>query len=609
MIVTAFKNIYDKDNPKYFDVNKILVAIRDGWYEKEIHRIRNTDETELKRKLKSQLVSICFSGKFEKRFDNKIIEHSGLVILDFDHVENLQQKKEQITQDEYTFAAFVSPSGDGLKVLIKIPPVVEDHESHYIALIDKYPELDTTSKNISRVCFVSHDTEIYINENSKVWTKKGSIKKTEKVVERKDAQSTDYKKLDAAVNLIRNSVNGDKHHNLIKASRLCGGFIAGGLVEEHEAIRVLQQEINNKDIDNFKAACKTINDGIEYGKKEPIIEENYKKSYDRIKQEEIIIEDEPAKDLILCNDVRDGILYSFKNGTSRGETTHFPEIDKHFRHKRKEVTLMHGIGNHGKSALLMHMLLMKAVKDNYKYGVFSPENMPAEEFYKDLIHSYIGKSTEKHHSNQMDLAELEKGIEFVNDHFFLIYPEDTPTPDYINFRFRELFIKHGIDGCVIDPYNQLDNDITKKGGREDQYLSSFLTSCKKFAVELDLFYYIIAHPKGGIKKERLDYECPNVFDLSGGAMWNNKCDNILVTHRPFYTSDKSDPTVYFKSQKIKKQKLNGIPGDVILNYDYLKARFMQEDGYNPLEKNQTPIENMQPNLNFYEVNSDEEPPF
>ncbi len=586
-MVTIFKNIFDKDNPVYVPVERVLSSIKKGQYHAKIHQIRQEEDKAAKSRLKGSLVSVCFSGKFSKRYDANLIEHSGIVVLDFDHLEDVEQTKAEIIKDPFTFAAFISPSGDGLKVLVKIPPKKEDHEAHYLALMDKYPELDATSKNLSRVCYVSFDPELYHNPESEVFTKKGKVK--ERV--RKEIispQSTDYGKLNVAAEMIRLSTDGEKHHNLIRAARLVGGYIAGGLVEEHEAVRVLEQEINQKDIDNFNGACKTIQDGIAYGKESPIYEENHKEKIREIRESEIIIEDEPARDVVFLDDVREKIKYTYEHGTSRGETTHFPEIDKHFRHKRGEITLMHGIGNHGKSAMLMQLLLIKAMKDNYKYGVFSPENMPVEEFYKDLIHSYIGKSTEKHHQNQMTPDELDQGMKFIGDHFFLIYPEENmPTPEYINHRFRELVIKENIDGCVIDPYNQLDNDISKKGNREDQYLSTFLSKVKKFAVQQDLFYYIISHPKGNLQKDGLDYECPNVFDLSGGAMWNNKCDNILVTHRPFYSSEKVRTEVDFKSQKIKKQKLNGIPGDVRMNFDRMTCRYYQDsDGFSPFEVSQ-----------------------
>ncbi len=586
-MITIFKDLFHKDQPVYVSVDKVLTAIRNGKYKDKIHQIRQEDDKSTRARLKNGLMCVCFSGRFKTRRDSDLIEHSGLVVLDFDHLKDVQKTKDEIIKDPYTFAAFISPSGDGLKVLVKIPPKKEDHEHHYYALIHKYPNLDSTSKNLSRVCFASYDPELYYNPDSDVFTEKGRVVETTRK-QYVEAQETDHLKLSIAADMIRMSADGNKHHNLIRASRLVGGFIAGGLVEEHEAVRVLQSEINQKDINDFKRACKTIGDGIEYGKKSPIYADDYRRKVQEIRESEIIVEDEPPKDVVFLNDVRDKIKYSYKHGTSRGETTHFPYIDYHFRHKRGEVTLMHGIGNHGKSQLLLQLLLVKAVKNGYKYAVFSPENMPEDEFYKELIHTLVGESPEKFHTNQMSESSLDSAMDYLHEHFFLVYPkDDAPTPQYINTRFRELLIKKGIDGCVIDPYNQLDNDMTKKNNREDQYISMFLTAAKRFAVEHNLFYYIITHPRGNLNKDGVDYECPNVFDLSGGAMWNNKCDNILVAHRPFYTSDKNNTEVHFKSQKIKKQKLNGIPGDVTLFFDRMTARYYQTDGYNPLGSQET----------------------
>ena len=613
MIVTIFKDVYDKTNPIYIDVLKILKHIKNGRWANNIHKLRQESDKANRTRFKNSLPSICFSGKFKERFDNDIIEHSGLTVLDFDHVENLKDFKAEICKDKYTYSAFISPSGDGLKVLVKIPAEIENHEKHYLGLMKKYPSLDKTSRNLSRVCFVSYDPDIYINENSEVFTEKG------KIVERKEytiteAQTTDFSKINIACDIIRNSSDGNKHPNLIRASRLVGGFIAGGLVEECEGVRLLENEINKKGCDDFKLACKTIQDGITHGKLDPIYEKTYKLRVQQIIKEDIIIEDEPARDVVYLDEVREKIIYSFENGTSRGETTHFPHIDEHFRWKRGEVTLMGGLGNHGKSQLIYQMALVKAVKDNYKWGIFSPENMPEEEFYKDLIHSYVGKSTEKHHSNQMSMDELVDGMDFIKEHFFLIYPKnDSPTPEYMNNRFRELIIKHNIDGCIIDPFNQLDNDISKNNGREDQYLSAFLTKAKRFSLEQNVFFVIITHPSGKITKPKNseDYSCPDVYDLAGGAMWNHKCDNVLFTHRPFFNSDRENTLVNFISRKIKKQKLNGTPGEVNLKYDKFTSRYMQMNEFNPLFKNGNVLKDFtepkQANMNFYGTENDEVP--
>ena len=68
----------------------------------------------------------------------------------------------------------------------------------------------------------------------------------------------------------------------------------------------------------------------------------------------------------------------------------------------------------------------------------------------------------------------------------------------------------------------------------------------------------------------------------GGAMWNNKADNIIMFHRPYYNSQPQDSTSQFISQKIKKKELNGTTGECILTYNVMNGRFY-DDGVNPLE--------------------------
>ena len=54
-----------------------------------------------------------FSGLFRKRNERELIMHSGLMCLDFDHVENIMELKQKLLNHEYfdTELLFVSPSG------------------------------------------------------------------------------------------------------------------------------------------------------------------------------------------------------------------------------------------------------------------------------------------------------------------------------------------------------------------------------------------------------------------------------------------------------------------------------------------------------------------
>ena len=85
----------------------------------------------------------------------------------------MKEHKDEIAKDKYVYSVFISPSGNGLKVLIKIPADAENHTKYFNSL-EKYfnsEYFDKTCKNISRVCYESYDPLIYINEQSSTWDK------------------------------------------------------------------------------------------------------------------------------------------------------------------------------------------------------------------------------------------------------------------------------------------------------------------------------------------------------------------------------------------------------------------------------------------------------
>ena len=105
------------------------------------------------------------------------MEHSGFICLDFDGFETnkeLKDFKNSLKEDDYVYSAFISPSGAGIKVIVKIPKEPESHTFFFEALNDHFNSIhfDLTSKNISRVCYESYDPEIYVNEDSRMWVDK-----------------------------------------------------------------------------------------------------------------------------------------------------------------------------------------------------------------------------------------------------------------------------------------------------------------------------------------------------------------------------------------------------------------------------------------------------
>ena len=176
MNVTIFQNIKDTSTPFHRDVMGILQRVKDGSSKDLVKRIRSEKNKTERNELKKQLPAICFSGTFNKRNDSALIEHSGLMCLDFDGYEKqkaLLEDKENLSKSKFVYSVFVSPSGNGLKVLVKIPADAENHQNYFNSLEKHFnsPYFDKTSKNISRVCYESYDPLIHINENSSIWDK------------------------------------------------------------------------------------------------------------------------------------------------------------------------------------------------------------------------------------------------------------------------------------------------------------------------------------------------------------------------------------------------------------------------------------------------------
>jgi len=184
-MVTIFKNINETDKPYFITVDKALGRISNGKSKSLLDKIRLEPDKEKRNQLKKNLPSVCFGGKFSSRADNSLVKASGLMSIDFDGFDTddeLNIKRFELQMDDYTYACFTSPSGNGIKVLVKIPDTDAKGYKSYFKAIEKYyncKSFDKSCSNISRVTYESYDPDVYINNESTVWTEKLEEKKAE----------------------------------------------------------------------------------------------------------------------------------------------------------------------------------------------------------------------------------------------------------------------------------------------------------------------------------------------------------------------------------------------------------------------------------------------
>lgn len=179
MKVTIFKDIKNTSAGFVKDVFVVLGRIQSGKSAATVGRIRSLDASNHSERsvLKASLPSICFSGTFRHRSKQGLIKHSGLICLDFDNFPNEEEMsawRDTFIGDLYTFCLFVSPSGNGFKLIVKIPANESDHKAHYESLGKYYncQYFDWKTSDVSRACFESYDPYIYINPNSEIYVDK-----------------------------------------------------------------------------------------------------------------------------------------------------------------------------------------------------------------------------------------------------------------------------------------------------------------------------------------------------------------------------------------------------------------------------------------------------
>jgi hypothetical protein len=568
-MITIFKNLFDR-KPYYYNEKNAFDAIRTGGKQKDlVKQIRVETDKEARNELKKQLGVILWSGKFSERRANALIEYSNLICLDFDNCDP-DETKDFLKSLPYVYACFESPSGVGAKAIIKVSSL--NHEGHFKALVKELPGIDPSGKDISRACFMSYDPTIHINEHAEVYTK---------IIESVYTNEQKYEKLKKwLANKGEQFVTGNRNTFLAKLAGACNrfGIPADFTLEVLKRDFVADSDFTERETENVVRNIYT-NYSDKFGTSsfdEAIDEQKF--------VEDILSTEVEAHDIILVEDVRVDLIRDFEEGTERGLTTHFPILDNHYRFLKGEITTVTGLPNMGKTTMLSQLLLARAAFNNEKFAFLSMEQYPPTFFYKELIRAIVGKPVERHYHDRMTLAEFNRGLEWVNEHFYFIYPEkEEPTPEWTLARFYEAIVKYGVDGCVVDPYNSQSHDFGGAKGRDDRYIAAMLNKSQRFALTNNIYYYTVAHPRNIGKNEKGFYKEPTADEISGGGAWYQRSDNILIYHRPSMPVDYRDPLCTLRSAKIKKQMICGKPGVVEYMYDDKIGRFF-ENGYNPLTK-------------------------
>ena len=161
-----------------YDLTQIVGGVRQnaGWKAttERLRKLKSQDEDKYKA-LKEKAFAFTPSGVFSYRNNQSLNTHALVMSLDFDGFTMTDEAiafRDQLARLPETTLAFISPSGLGVKVLIRLhsPTTEANHHSAWRAVKDFTEKVrgfdvppDKFAKDISRLCFISHDPDAYHN--------------------------------------------------------------------------------------------------------------------------------------------------------------------------------------------------------------------------------------------------------------------------------------------------------------------------------------------------------------------------------------------------------------------------------------------------------------
>ena len=169
--VSLFSRITDVNQPKEYDVDKLLEIIRDGTYyhlKLKVEAVRSAGTKDEKNRKKALLPVVTWNGTFKSRHKNECTVYSSYTALDFDHIEpkDMPAFVRWLQGFPCVYACFVTPGGTGYKAIIlhdNCEPLY--HYDLYGQLVKLFdcPWIDKSTTDLARGNYLSYDPDLWKN--------------------------------------------------------------------------------------------------------------------------------------------------------------------------------------------------------------------------------------------------------------------------------------------------------------------------------------------------------------------------------------------------------------------------------------------------------------
>jgi hypothetical protein len=175
-LISFFDNLKNVTPIRSIELSTLFELIKVGRWKPEIENCR------IDLSKKKELPCFTPTGVFKQRNSVGIESYTGIVCLDIDNLDDPENLKEICKEIPWIWAAFITPSGKGLKIFVQTIPELSQFQISEAEVAFAFFEFtgfvrDDKCKDLARLQFVSFDENIYINQNPEIFKKKGAAKR------------------------------------------------------------------------------------------------------------------------------------------------------------------------------------------------------------------------------------------------------------------------------------------------------------------------------------------------------------------------------------------------------------------------------------------------
>ncbi|RLI34891.1 hypothetical protein DRO66_08075 [Candidatus Bathyarchaeota archaeon] len=310
------------------------------------------------------------------------------------------------------------------------------------------------------------------------------------------------------------------------------------------------------------------------------------------------------------SDVQSKLNHLRNHGIQRGEYCGFEGLDEIYTAKKGYPLFIAGAPHSGKTEVTLELLMAWSEIYGWKHCVCLGENGDPEDIFAELCSKYIGKSYRKMKEqgvvNQYAMTEVERtqAEYFVSEHFIVIGEEfefnfDTDKNADVTIKSFYKYVSdvekelgYQFDTTTFDPFNDIDEEDEKYGGRIDRYLKYALRYVRSVSRNFKRIDILVTHiadlkPREDPKTGQRYYPMAMPNEWAGGRVWFRRGFTMLLIYRPPAGHAKNlDGTEFYTENEtmvvVQKAKPKGAAklGARSLYFDWERNRFyeMLENG-------------------------------